>query len=210
MSQARSARLAARPAPRRASSGSTAVAAPALRLVDHSALPRRRALTRAATVLASTLAAVGLFGVVCLHVFLTQGQAELDALHKRADAAVAHNGQLTVEVAQLEAPARVVGWARQHLGMVPLAAVAYLPAADPISPLPPVPEGPLPTPAAADAMPGPAGAAKTGSASAATTNGAASSGAAATKPTSAATPTTTATTVARRQATPSTVAVRHP
>jgi len=196
MSQARAARLAARPAPRRAASGSAAVAVPALRLVDHSSLPRRRALTRVATVLASALAAVGLFGVVCLHVLLTQGQADLDALHATADAASARNGRLTVDVAQLEAPARVEGWARQHLGMVPLAVVAYLPAADPASALPPVPTEPLPVPVPAATH-----------TAAPSTPTAAVTPAAATP--AAVTPTTTATNVAR-QATPTTVAVRHP
>ncbi|HEX3393502.1 MAG TPA: hypothetical protein VHS52_03155 [Acidimicrobiales bacterium] len=149
MSQVRS----ARPAPRGATSeAAAAAAAPALRLVDRSALPRRRALTRVATVLAATLAGVGLFGVVALNVLLAQGQAGLDTLHSRADAAAARNGRLTVDVAQLESPERVVARARL-LGMVPLAAVVYVPAADPASPLPPVPDGPVP--AAAKAAAGP-------------------------------------------------------
>ncbi len=202
MSEVRAARLATRPAPRRATA--EAVAVPALRLVDHSALPRRRALTRAATALASALAAVGLFGVVCLHVFLTQGQAELDALHARADKTEARNGQLTVDVAQLEAPARVVGWARQHLGMVPLAAVAYLPAADPTTPLPPVPPGPLPTPAAAT----PAAQTPAAQTPAVATAPPTTKAAPAATPTTTVRRSTTATTVARRQAAPSTVAAR--
>ncbi|MGI9080493.1 MAG: hypothetical protein ACR2GF_06720 [Acidimicrobiales bacterium] len=144
MSQARSARPAPRPVPRRATSeAAAAAAAPALRLVDRSALPRRRALTRVATVLAATLAGVGLFGVVSLNVLLAQGQAELDTLHSRADVAAVQNSRLTVDVAQLESPERVVARARL-LGMVPLAAVVYVPAADPASPLPPVPDGPVP------------------------------------------------------------------
>ncbi|MGI9023925.1 MAG: hypothetical protein ACR2HV_11970, partial [Acidimicrobiales bacterium] len=124
MTPARTARPAARTAPRGARA--VAVEAPALRLVDQAARPRQRALTRAATALASALAAVGLFGVVGLHVLLTQGQAELDQLHSRATAEAARHGRLKVEVAQMEAPARVVGEARQRLGMVPLAAIVYL------------------------------------------------------------------------------------
>lgn len=141
MSPARAARMAARPAPRRAYVDDV----PALRLVDPAARQYRRALTRAVTILATALAGAGLFGVVGLHVLLTQGQAELDSLHTRADSEAARNGRLTVQVAQLEAPARVVEAARQRLGMVPLAAVVYLPARDPASPLPPVPDGPPPT-----------------------------------------------------------------
>jgi len=200
MSQVRTARLAARPAPRRATT--EAVAIPALRLVDHSALPRRRALTRAATVLASALAAVGLFGVVSLHIFLTQGQAELDGLHARADAAVSRNGQLTVSVAQLEAPGRVVDWARGRLGMVPLAAVTYLRAADPATPLPPVSEEPLPAP-----VPDPA---PTSAATEAAKPSTAAKTSTASTPTTAVAPSTTASTVARRQAPPSTVAAKRP
>lgn len=196
--------MAARPVPRGATA--EAVAAPALRLVDHSARPRRRALTRAATVLASALAATGLFGVVSLHVFLAQGQAELDALHARADAAVTRNGQLTVGVAELEAPGRVVGWARGHLGMVPLAAVTYLPAADPAAPLPPVPEGPLPTPtpAATPTMIPPTAAATPATAVTTVTEGSPST------PTTKTSPSTTATTVARHQAPSSTVVAKQP
>jgi hypothetical protein len=58
---------------------------PDLRLVE--AAPRgHRALTGTVTVLAGLLAAAGLFLVVCLHVLLTQGQADLDSLRARAEA----------------------------------------------------------------------------------------------------------------------------
>lgn len=189
MSQVRSERLAARAAPRRAASEAAAV--PALRLVDDSALPRRRALTRAATALASLLAAAGLFGVVCLHVLLAQGQVDLDALHARDDAATAANGKLTVEVAQLEAPARVVGWAQAHLGMVPLAAITYLPVADPASLLPPVPARPLPT-AAASATPATGTPAATPAKTKPATSGSATSGSATSSPVTKAPSTTVA------------------
>ena len=143
MSPARAVRMAARPAPRRIDRES----APDLRLVAGGAASRRRrALTRTATVLASALAAVGLFGVVALHVLLTQGQAELDQLSARAEAEADRNSRLTVEVAQLEAPARIVEAARGRLGMVPVTAIVYLPGTDPASPLPPVPTEPLPAP----------------------------------------------------------------
>ena len=136
MSESRTARLDARPAHRRAEAEAETV--PALRLIDAQARSRHRALTRAATVLASALAAVGLFGVVTLHVVLTQGQAQLDQLQARADAESIRNGRLTVEIAELEAPARVVEAARGRLGMVPMAAIVYLPSTDPATPLPPV------------------------------------------------------------------------
>jgi hypothetical protein len=206
MSQARPARPAPRPAPPRTTSEATA--APALRLVDRSALPGRRALTRVATVLAATLAGVGLFGVVALNVLLAQGQAGLDTLHSRADAAAVRNGRLTVDVAQLESPERVVARARL-LGMVPLAAVVYVPAADPASPLPSVPDGPAPGAAKATTATTPAA-----TTPAATTPGATSTAASGrTTPTTAAAAATrratTATTVARHQAPSTTTPTTH-
>jgi len=151
VSESRTARLDARPAHRRAE----AEAVPALRLIDAQARSRHRALTRAATVLASALAAVGLFGVVTLHVVLTQGQAQLDQLQARADAESIRNGRLTVEIAELEAPARIVEAARGRLGMVPMAAIVYLPATDPATPLPPVAAPKALPPVAAPPLPAP-------------------------------------------------------
>ncbi len=174
--------MATRTAPRRGEAQTAT--APALRLVDD-ASPRHRALTRAATVLATFLAGAGLFGVVGLHVLLTQGQAELDQLHARADAEAARNGQLTVDVALLEAPTRIVDVARGELGMVPLAAVVYLPDTDPASPLPAVPAAPLPSPPASGA---PAAATATNASGTATSATATS----AAKTASSTTPTTTA------------------
>ncbi|MGI8776373.1 MAG: FtsB family cell division protein [Acidimicrobiales bacterium] len=219
MSQARPARLPARSAPRRASSeAAAAIVVPPLRLVDDSARPHRRALTRAVTVLAATLAAVGLFGVVSLHVLLAQGQAGLDTLHTRADAAAVQNKRLTVDVAQLEAPDRVIEWARQRLGMVPLAAIVYVPAADPGSPLPPVPDGP--TPAAAKAAASATATPKAPSATPSATPTATPTRSPTPKPATAvaavgATATaakgaTTATTLAHRQTPPTTPAARNP
>ncbi|MEN3315319.1 MAG: hypothetical protein V7605_1553 [Acidimicrobiaceae bacterium] len=214
MSQARPARPAPRPAPPRTTSeAAAAAAAPALRLVDRSALPGRRALTRVATVLAATLAGVGLFGVVALNVLLAQGQAGLDTLHSRADAAAVRNGRLTVDVAQLESPERVVARARL-LGMVPLAAVVYVPAADPASPLPSVPDGPAPGAAKATTATTPAATTPAATTPAATTPGATSTAASGrTTPTTAAAAATrratTATTVARHQAPSTTTPTTH-
>lgn len=109
---------------------------PDLRLVERASGSTSRALTRAVTVLAGLLATAGLFLVVCLHVLLTQGQADLDGLRARADAEAARNRRLRVQVAELESPSRIVSAAREHLGMVPPPTVVYLPAADPTKPLP--------------------------------------------------------------------------
>ncbi|MFN2606498.1 MAG: hypothetical protein ABR511_01185 [Acidimicrobiales bacterium] len=158
-----SARLAARPAPRvaphRSAPGALPAARPDLRLVGP-ATRRRRALTRAATALAAASTAAGLFAVVTLHVFLASGQADLDRLQHQADAESAQQGRLTVQVAELQSPERVVDLARQRLGMVPPTSVAYLPEADPSARLPPVAAGPGPTTApvtAATTSAGPVG-----------------------------------------------------
>ena len=141
-----------RTAPRRApASRPDRAPRPDLRVVDAAARPANRALVRVATVLAGLLATAGLFLVVCLHVLLTQGQADLDSLRARADAESARNRRLRVQVAELESPSRIVSAARERLGMVPPATVVYLPAADPTRPLPPVPSEPLPPPTTAAA-----------------------------------------------------------
>lgn len=104
----------------------TATATPELRLVTPDAGARSRRITRALAVLVAAAACAVLFGTVCTHVLLTQGQAELDSLNGRAaDAAAAHQ-QLQVEVAELESPARIVPAARERLGMVPPSTVVYL------------------------------------------------------------------------------------
>lgn len=134
-----------RPAPRRA--------VPLTVVPDAAPRRRRRAFARTCTALAVVMSAVGLFFVVFLHVLLTQGQADLDRLEARAEAEGAQNRRLRVAVAELESPARVVGVARQRLGMVPPAAVTYLQAVDPAAPLPPIPTGPAPRPAPSVAPP---------------------------------------------------------
>lgn len=117
---------------------------PDLRVVDPGARSTSRA--RVATVFAGLLATAGLFLVVCLHVLLTQGQADLDSLRARAEAESARNRRLRVQVAELESPSRIVSAARERLGMIPPATVVYLPAADPTRPLPPVSSEPLAPP----------------------------------------------------------------
>ena len=124
---------------------------PDLHVVDRAARAPSRALMRVVTVLAGLLATAGLFLVVCLHVLLTQGQADLDSLRARAEAESARNRRLRVQVAELESPSRIVSAARERLGMVPPVTVVYLPAADPTRPLPPVSSEPLPPPPTAPA-----------------------------------------------------------
>lgn len=133
-----------------------------LRLVPDAAPRfRRRAVTRACTALAVVMSGVGLFFVVFLHVLLTQGQADLERLQSRSDAESARNRRLRVAVAELESPGRIVGVARQRLGMVPPDTVTYLQAADPAVPLPPVPAGPPPGAPATALAPAPTSGSRT-------------------------------------------------
>ena len=189
MSPGRTSETAARTAASRAPASRPAPrwAVPLSVVPDAAPRLRRRALARACTALAVVMSAVGLFSVVFLHVLLTQGQADLDRLEARAEAEGAQNRRLRVAVAELESPARIVGAARQRLGMVPPAAVTYVQAVDPGAPLPPIPTGPVPRPATTVAAP-PTTAART------------------TQTTAPARAATTATTIGPRRVAPSTTA----
>jgi cell division protein FtsL len=83
---------------------------------------RARLLAAAATGLLLTV----LFGLVAFHVVLTQGQLQLDQLQSRAADEQARYDRLRLQVAELEAPERVVAEAQQRLGMVPPPGVTYL------------------------------------------------------------------------------------
>jgi cell division protein FtsL len=132
-----------------------------LRVVDRSELSpgarrrRRRLLVGGVGV----VTALGLFAVVVVHVVLAQQQFQLADLSSRIAAARSLNDQLSLEVAQLQAPERVVSDARKQLGMVSPPSITYLvpghrgplvraqPAAGTAAPAPPAPT----TPAAAGA-----------------------------------------------------------
>jgi cell division protein FtsL len=86
----------------------------------------RRRRTRLLAVAVSLLVGLGLLGIACLHVVLTQGQFELDKLNARAEREQQRYEQLRLQVAELESPERVVAAAQERLGMVPPPAVTYL------------------------------------------------------------------------------------
>ena len=82
-----------------------------------------------------TLAAVALFvcvfGVVVFQTLLVQGQARLDSLAKHRTAEELRARELHRQLADLNAPGRIVSVAREKLGMVAPTDVGYLvPAAD--------------------------------------------------------------------------------
>ncbi|HET6810535.1 MAG TPA: septum formation initiator family protein [Acidimicrobiales bacterium] len=103
-------------------------APPPLRVVDRSELSpgarrRRRRLLVGGT---GVVTALGLFAVVVVHVVLAQQQFQLAALSSRIAAARSANDQLSLQVAQLQAPERVVSDARRQLGMVSPPSITYL------------------------------------------------------------------------------------
>lgn len=88
----------------------------------------RRASRRARALAAVTvlIVAAGLFGVVALHVVLTQNQFRLDDVRQQATAEQAKYERLRLEVAELQSPQRIVDTAQQRLGMVTPPDVRYL------------------------------------------------------------------------------------
>ena len=98
-----------------------------LRLVQNQA--RRRAGRRRLLVVLgiASVAVVGL-ALVALHVLIAENQFRLDVLQQRASTEQASYEKLRLQVAQLEAPARIVSQAEGRLGMVQPAMVTYLPA----------------------------------------------------------------------------------
>lgn len=87
---------------------------------------RRRRHLRAIALLVGFVMAASLFALAAFHAMLASGQAGLDTIEQQVSDAQARYEQLRLEVAQLEAPSRIVGEAKQRLGMVPPPAVTYL------------------------------------------------------------------------------------
>jgi cell division protein FtsL len=81
----------------------------------------------------STLVALGLFGIVSLHVVLTQGQFRHERLEARADQQQARYEQLRLQAAELESPDRIVAVAQERLGMVSPPGVTYLSPSGPMA-----------------------------------------------------------------------------
>jgi cell division protein FtsL len=107
-----------------------------LRVLDR---PPRSALVTTAFAVAALF--VVFFALVVFHTVMLENQQRLDRLDSDVDAAQSRYEQLRLEVAQLEAPQRVVDAATQKLGMVPAGATTYL---TPSAPAPPAPSTPTP------------------------------------------------------------------
>lgn len=105
----------------------------------------RRALriSPRAGVLLTILLFVALFGVAVSHALLIEGQARVDDLDQQVAAEQARYEELRREVAELEAPQRILGEATGKLGMVPAGDPAWLSPDEP-APTDELPDDPPP------------------------------------------------------------------
>lgn len=120
MSTARATQATAVPAPRPAARPGR----PRLRLAEVAA-ERRSAAGVLGKVLLGLLF-VAVFGVVVLQALLVQTQSRLDDLDGRIAAEHERADDLRLQLAELRSPARIVGEARDRLGMIQPEEVIYL------------------------------------------------------------------------------------
>lgn len=102
---------------------------PALRVVDPKKVAAANARQRRARLVAfggGLVLVVSLLATAASHALLVSGQAHLDALQGRVDEAQARYSRARLQVAELEAPERIVREAQERLGMVPPPRVTYL------------------------------------------------------------------------------------
>jgi len=93
---------------------------------EHLERRARRRRARLTLTVAASLVAGSLLGVVAINVMIAQDQLRLDRLDAQRNAALAHRGQLQLQLAQLQSPARIVAEAEQRLGMVVPSKLTYL------------------------------------------------------------------------------------
>jgi cell division protein FtsL len=110
--------------------------------------PNRRArpalrLTPRAGVMLTVLLFAALFGVAVSHALLIEGQAKVDDLDQQVAAEQARYEELRREVAELEAPQRILGEATGKLGMVPAGDPVWLSPDEP-APTDELPDDPSP------------------------------------------------------------------
>jgi cell division protein FtsL len=106
-----------------------------LRVVDETRLSMaaRRRRTRAVLLLVSVVVVLSLFALAAFHAMLASGQADLDRLEAKVSDAQATYEHLRLDVAELEAPSRIVREAQERLGMVPPPGVTYLTPSEAVS-----------------------------------------------------------------------------
>lgn len=94
---------------------------------------KRRRRARAA-ILGTFIVMMGsLFALAAFHAMLASGQARLDVLESEVSDAQSRYEHLRLEVAELEAPSRIVREAQERLGMVPPPDVTYLTASEAVA-----------------------------------------------------------------------------
>lgn len=93
---------------------------------SRAAAARRRRRLRAMLVLSGIVMTGSLFALAGFHAMLASGQADLDRIEQRVSDAQARYEGLRLQVAELEAPSRIVREAQERLGMVPPPGVTYL------------------------------------------------------------------------------------
>jgi cell division protein FtsL len=81
---------------------------------------------RALLVFGGLVLVASLFALAAFHAMLATGQAKIDHLETRVGDAQAQYERLRLQVAELEAPERIVREAQERLGMVPPPGVTYL------------------------------------------------------------------------------------
>lgn len=99
----------------------------ALQVVDERPRRRRARRRRLAPALSIALVVGSLMAAVVGHAVLAQGQVRLTAAQSALATAQSTDRQATLKVAQLEAPALIVGEATQGLHMVQSAQITQLP-----------------------------------------------------------------------------------
>jgi cell division protein FtsL len=87
---------------------------------------RRRRRLRGLVILTGVVMAASLFSLAAFHAMLAKAQADLDQVESKVSDAQARYETLRLDVAELEAPDRIVREAQERLGMVPPPGVTYL------------------------------------------------------------------------------------
>jgi len=90
------------------------------------AIAKHRRRARALLVIVGGVMVASLFALAAFHAMLASGQAQLDHLDAKVSDAQAKYEHLRLDVAELEAPSRIVREAQERLGMVPPPGVTYL------------------------------------------------------------------------------------
>ena len=99
--------------------------APELEVITEEPRRRRWSVTLIGWLTAVTVV-VALFGMAAFHALIVQGQGSLDTVTRELEEARAETERLRLEVAELEAPERIVAEAERRLGMVAPSEVVYL------------------------------------------------------------------------------------